>query len=197
MTKKDLIFIDFVKKECKKHGVKCELRPRKYLVLDGNVKCGGYFDGENKKLVVAMNNLEAFPILVHEYCHLTQWLDNSPYWVDADVSIAKLFDWLSGKKIHKIQKHIDIVRNLELDNEKRAVKIIKKFDLSINIDEYTKKANAYVLFYNWLYYTRRWSKPGKAPYSNKLVLNEMSTKFNMRYNTLSKKVYNAFLLSEI
>ncbi len=45
-TQKELEFIQFVKAECKKYGVKCSLRNTKYVKMDGNVRCSGWFDEE-------------------------------------------------------------------------------------------------------------------------------------------------------
>jgi hypothetical protein len=81
---------------------------------------------------------------------------------------------------------------LELDNEKRSVALIKKWEFDIDVDEYTRKANAYVLFYNYLYHTRRWSDPKNSPYTNQNIIGKMSNKFNMRYNEMSKKYLELF-----
>jgi hypothetical protein len=43
-----------------------------------------------------------------------------------------------------------------------------------------------------MYYTRRWSTPKNSPYKNEKVLGVMSTKFNMNYNKMSKKVFKVF-----
>ena len=82
--------------------------------------------------------------------------------------------------------------DLELDNEKRSVQLIKDFNLPINIEKYTRCANAYVLFYNWMLTSRKWCKPGNTPYSNKAVVAACSPKFNMRYDQLSAKMRLAF-----
>ena len=68
----DLEFIAYVKQECKRLGIKCMLRPTKSIKLGTTSRCSGYFDSENKELVVAMKQKGSLSILVHEYCHLTQ-----------------------------------------------------------------------------------------------------------------------------
>ena len=62
-----------------------------------------------------------------------------------------------------MHKYIGYTRDLELDNEKRAVRMIRKWKLSVDVDKYIKGANAYIHFYNWMGYTRRWSKPTNSP----------------------------------
>jgi len=198
MTRKELKFIEYVKEQCAEHGVKCSLRNVKYVKLSGNIKCSGYFDGGDKpELVVAMNRKDWIEILVHEYCHLTQWVERIPLWKRSETSLDKVDEWLSGGKVNNIGRHLGVARDLELDNEKRAVALIKEWGLKVDIDNYIRKANAYVQFYNYMGISRRWSKPGNSPYSNKNLINEMPNKFNMNYDKMSKKVEKAFIKEQI
>ena len=192
LTEKDREFIKHVKNHCKELGVKCDIRNVSYVKYSSNARCSGWFDSENKKLVVAIKSHDGFSVLVHEYAHITQWQDNIPLWKPTMNSLVRLDEWLSGNEVRNIRKHLSNCRDLELDNEKRSVKLIKEWGLSIDIPDYIKKANAYVMFYNWMYYTRRWSTTKNSPYKNQKVLDVMSPKFNMGYNKMSKKVYKVF-----
>jgi hypothetical protein len=186
-------FIKHVKQECKKHNIKCVLKNTKTVKLtDDNDRCSGYFDEES--LVVAMNRPDALQILVHEYCHLTQWVEQCDSWVTSvkNESHDKLYRWLAGEDIKDIKKAISICRDLELDNEKRAIKMIKRFNLPIDIDIYIKKANAYVQYYNYLPISRKWCSPKNSPYKNNRLVELMSSKFNMNYNKLTKRLLKAF-----
>ena len=199
MKPNDLAFIDFVKQECKRVGIKCILKNVKSVKLSegSNARCSGYFDSENKELVVSMKRPDSLAILVHEYCHLTRWEEQIPLWKKADISLTKIDEWLCGKEIRNIKKHLAIARDLELDNEKRSVKMIRKWKLSINIKDYIQKANSYIHFYNYIYYTRKWSKPRNTPYTNKQIQAIMSDRFNMRYDVLPEKIHNAFVAAKI
>jgi len=190
-------FIKHVKTECKKAKIKVELRPVKFLRLGDGMKCSGYFDEENCKLVVAMENAASPEVLVHEFGHFTQWQDGGKLWKDAEWAMGHIEEWLSGKTKRNIKKWISLSRDLELDNEKRSVKLIKEFKLPINTKKYTKSANAYVLFYNWMLTSRKWCTPSNTPYSNKRVLKACSPKFNMKYDELSANVRQAFKESGI
>lgn len=185
-------FIKHIKTECKEAGIKVELRQVRYLLLGQGMKCSGYFDEANKKLVVAMLNPVSVEVLVHEFGHFTQWRERTQIWKDAEWAMMHIEEWLGGKTKRNIEKWISLSRDLELDNEKRTVKLIKDFKLPINTKKYTRSANAYVLFYNWMLTSRKWCKPGNTPYSNKTVLKACSSKFNMRYDDLSAKVRKAF-----
>lgn len=192
MNKKAKDFIKYVKSECKKHGIKCDLRKTKYVKLSGNIKCSGYFDEDEPALVCSMNRPDSLEILAHEFGHFTQWKDNIDVWKKSMVSMPLVDEWLEGKEVPNIKKHLATCRNLELDNEKRAVKIIKKFDLDIDIDRYIKKANAYVLFYNRLLATRKWATPKNSPYSNQRIIEKMPRYFMKDYSTLSKRIEKVF-----
>jgi hypothetical protein len=181
-------FIEHVKGHCKEVGIRCQIRPVKYLVLSGNIRCSGYFCEETMRLVVAGKNKDWLGILAHEYAHLTQWQDKSTnIWQTGSTGVTHLDDWLGGKRIRSIKKAIEWSRDLELDNEKRTVKLIKKWKLPIDLNDYIKKANAYIQFYNWMRYSKRWSSPGNAPYSNKAICEAMPANFRMNYKKMSDK----------
>ena len=188
LSKNVRAFINHVKGHCKEVGIKCQIRPVKYLVLSGNIRCSGYFCEETMRLVVAGKSKDWLGVLAHEYAHLTQWQDKSTnIWNTGSTGVTHLDDWLGGKKIRSIKKAIQQSRDLELDNEKRTVKLIKKWKLPIDLNDYIKKANAYIQFYNWMRYSKRWSSPGNAPYGNKAIYEAMPTNFRMNYNKMSDK----------
>jgi len=198
MTRLESDFIGWVKQQCKDYGVKCSLRNVKYVKLNGNIKCSGYFDGGDKpELVVAINRKDWIEILVHEYCHLTQWVEKIPLWDKSANSLVKIDDWLSGEEVRNIKRHLGIARDLELDNEKRAVDLIREWGLDVDVEHYIQKANAYIQFYNYMAISRRWSKPGNSPYSNENLISEMPVTFTMRYKKLSKRLENIFIQENI
>ena len=143
-------FIKHVKSECKRTGIRVELRNVKYLMLGQGMKCSGYFDEENRKLVVAMLNPVSVEVLVHEFGHFTQWDERIPIWKEAGFAMGHIEEWLNGKTKRNIEKWMALSRDLELDNEKRSVLLIKDFNVTIYLDIFSRSANAYVLFYNWM-----------------------------------------------
>ena len=185
-------FLNHVRKECRNNGVELDLQDAKYLELSDSIKCGGYFDSDILKLACAMKHEEAKTLLVHEYCHMTQWLDKIPLWEQAAESLNLVDGWLEGREVEEIGKHIRVSKDLELDNEKRAVEIMKEWDLGIDIEAYIKKSNAYVLFYLYLEKSRKWSVPENSPYTNKRILEAMSTKFDMNYDVLDPEIEKIF-----
>jgi hypothetical protein len=135
-----------------------------------------------------MGKPDGLQILVHEYCHLTQWQDNIKIWKEYNNKGFKVDEWLEGKNIRNIKKYIQLAIDLELDNERRSVKMMKQWGLSIDTKKYTKGANAYLQFYNWMLQTRKWSKPTNTPYTNKRIVSAMPDSFRMDYTKLSKRL---------
>jgi hypothetical protein len=185
-------FIKFVKAECEANDIKLKLKRTHYIVASKSIRCSGYFDEVSRELVVARNNPQWLEILVHEFAHLTQWKDNCKEWRNLGDSITKVDDWLAGKRVKYVKKALGRVRDLELDNEKRSTKLIKDWGLPIDIKEYTQKANAYVQFYNWMYFTRRWCSIKNSPTKNPEVYKQMPTIFRMDYKNMSEKYLRIF-----
>ena len=191
MNKEISNFIEFAKSECKKHGVKFKPYKRSYVKLTDDIKCGGYFDDGSDSgkpvLAFAQGREDFIELMVHEYCHMTQWLDGIELWEICSDSMTIIDEWLSGKDHPDklVECAINNSRDLELDNEKRAVKIFKEWNIPVDLELYTKKANAYVNFYNYMKTTRKWSDPGNSPYTNKNILEAMSNKFDMNYQELT------------
>lgn len=186
-------FIKYVKDHCKEHGFKVVITRYKYIYDKGDKsRYSGYFDDEGKILKVAGLNPNFYGVLAHEYCHFTQHLDMCKAWEKAlaEKSYYHFGDFLNGKEIDDV--HIDNVRDVEEDNERRTVRLIKALNLPIDIDDYTKKANAYIYFYNWLKITRRWSRPDNSAYTNQRLYEAMPSVFQKDYSKLPKKYEKIF-----
>ena len=192
-------FIDYVESECRKARVQFKPYKRSYIKLTNDIKCGGFFDDgstptRKATLAFAQGRPDYLELLVHEYCHMTQWQEQIPVWTTAIDGMTIIDEWLSGKDYPNdvVEKAINSSRDLELDNEKRTVSMIKRWKLPIDTDLYTKKSNAYVLFYNWIKQSRKWSDPKNSPYNNQVVLSAMSEKFDMNYEELTPELVEIY-----
>ena len=189
-------FIKIVREKCKENNVKLLLKNTVKLKLGKNSYCGGYFEdlGEKAVLSCAMKNPLALSILVHEFSHMEQWIDN--VFQETGEYCSNLERWLNGEEINNIYNQIDRVKLMELDCERRAVKNIKKYNLPLNIQRYTQLANVYIFFYNYLKESRKWSKPGNAPYSksNKKLWSMCPKKFmpDEYYKYIPYGIYEKF-----
>ena len=188
------MFIELVKNGCKKHKVSCKLKDVNYLKPTPTIRCTGYFDDESRTLQVAMKQRDAFEILVHEYSHLTQWIDKVPVYTKANKYLLAVDEWIAGTDLPEIviDTAIQGIVDLELDNEKRSAKLINKYGLSVDKESYVKKANAYLYFYHWMRKTRKWCSPNNPPYRNKNIVAAMPTTFRGKYNKLPKRFEKVF-----
>lgn len=194
LSKNDKKFIEHVKSECKKYKISCKLKDVQYLKPVPSIRCTGYFDDENRTLQVAMKEKTAFEILVHEYGHLTQWTEKVPVYMKANKYLYAVDDWISGLELpsNMVDAAIQGVVDLELDNERRSVKLIDKHNLSIDKEQYIRKANAYLYFYHWMRKTRKWSRPENMPYKNKRIVAAMPTTLRGNYDKMPKRFEKLF-----
>ena len=142
-----------------------------------NLPCSGYFD--EKSLVVATNKKnvrEWLDVLVHESCHLDQFLEKSKLWVSDGNSLLIVEAWINKKNISERRKNKGFKNTiaLELDCEKRTVAKIKKYNLNINKEEYIQKANSYLFSYLYSMIHRKWYP---TPYENPRIWKRMPKNF--------------------
>lgn len=189
MNKNVRKFIQDLRKKCKENNVKLNL-VRKWAIVEDGVEIGGSF-GPNSRDKVILSCATARPdylsILVHESCHLDQYLENGIVWKKGD-SCNQVFTWLEGKVYYKyLNKHINNVQDLEEDCERRAVEKIKEYNLPIDIDTYIQKANSYIWFYKHLQKTRYWPDRFSSPYVIPEVWQNMPKKFQKSYRRIPKR----------
>lgn len=187
-------FVEHVKNTCKTFNVQCKLKNTKYLKLDAKNRCSGYFDESVPVLACAMNRPDSFEILVHEFAHFTQWAEQCTAWTNAmnGGAYIKFNDMLDGKKVRNLSHYLGLCRDLELDNEIRSVSLINKFKLPIDKNQYIKKANSYIYFYNWMMISKRWCKSNNSPYNNKRLMEVMPSHFKNDYTVLPGHIEQIF-----
>jgi len=141
----------------------------------------GYFDEEELILKVATKKSqeEWLQIFVHEYCHFLQWTEGA----FAEGPWGDWIDWAEKKKKlpkETVQEYARIVREMEADCEQRSMNLIRKFQLPINLKEYGKKANSYILFHNVLAQRAKPNDIGewyiRAPYEIPEIMEIMPTR---------------------
>ena len=186
--------------KCKKHGITLKLvdTPTIAYVENEEIQVSGYFDSENKILAVACGKdiVEWLEILIHESCHLDQYVEESELWfandyngIDAstilDLWLAKIVE-LKPKMLNEITKKII---DLERDCDMRSIDKIREYGMNdiIDIDLYTRKSNAYHLSYIAVKRLRKWNKPLKAAYQVFPVLHSFQSKMSVGYSITKKQ----------
>jgi hypothetical protein len=161
--------------KCLKNKISLELIAKKHLIYN-NIECSGLFDENGLKVSTDKPLEDWLIILIHESCHMDQFLEKSPYWNTEKDPLAIVDKWLNKKNINSkiLKKAFQDSILLELDCEKRSVKKMKKYKLKINTSLYIQKANAYLFSYWATYKNREWFK---FPYLNPKIYKKMPNKF--------------------
>jgi hypothetical protein len=140
-----------------KHNVSIEFcKYRKF----GDKDCSSFStNAEHKKpeFRLIYNNAdpeEYFETIVHEYCHFLQWKYRVKLYEESYKALCKFNKWLKKDSKTLDIKHVRVIQAMEMECDKRAVKLIKKLDLPIDIPRYIQKSNSYILTYNYVYETR-------------------------------------------
>jgi len=161
---------------CIKNNISLTLE-NKHLVDMDNLPCSGYFD--ECSLVVATKKTktsEWVTTLLHESCHMDQYLEKSKVYVSDSAGLNIVEDWINKKNINKsrLVKGFKNTILLELDCEKRTVKKIKKYKLNVSIPKYIQEANAYLFSYIYALEEKTWYE---APYENMDIVKVMPKTF--------------------
>jgi hypothetical protein len=181
-------------------GGKVSFENKKEIKFSPVASCSGYFECDEKipSLVCAINK-DWLGIYVHEYCHFQQWAEKTRFY-DKRTRIyysgGVVEEWLMGEKhpLSMVRKAVKDMQECELDCERRAVKLIKEYELPIDVDLYIQKANAYLMFYNYVFIRRKWDvkkQKNKHGYSRK-ILNKMPKNFMRRYDIISMELMCVF-----
>jgi hypothetical protein len=189
----DLKFIHYVLDECLKNNVGFSLTKTANLLEDKVEFHGSFFDGRGQEqLEVAFMTKDWFLIMIHEYCHMRQFLTKSPAWTNCvnnkkyGDTLTLFFLWLAGKNISKyiVEYCCEKVIAMEADAEMRAVEMKNEFNLSFDPVMYTKEANSYLYLYRYmLEHKRKW--PKKMPAAFKQIVEIMPDTFSTdNYKTL-------------
>lgn len=164
-----------------------------YLVLlssdyiaDGDSKYSGIFDPSTREIVVATGKpfKKWMTILIHEWCHAQQFIDNSEWFMKKVSSISKFFEALENGCVDKVKTSIvkDCI-DLEVDCEKMVYEYLKKHEVNTELDTYIQRANAYVMVYWYIHRVYgKWVGGRLATYSNKSCWSKFPNKFLRSYS---------------
>lgn len=155
-------FISTTRELAKKHDVELYMGRGKFVKLDDlRLKSAGYFDCDRLAVAQGLPKEMWLGVLVHESCHMDQWIEDCKYWRDAPDEVYDIEELIiTGKKVHlsTARAAIDRIIMLEADCERRAIEKIKAFNLPLDVVRYTQSANCYLYFYSALLHYRCWYK---------------------------------------
>jgi hypothetical protein len=147
-------FEKYARSYCEKHNKTITLVPRKSVFQKEfkNFKCAGFCDGD--EMVIATKNPNFYTVFIHEFAHLTQAVERIPMWYEC----GDIWSALQNGKVSLAQWD-DFVKviALERDCERRALNLIKKFNIT-SLEIYAIKANIYLYYYQYVFLTKRWNR---------------------------------------
>lgn len=157
--------------------------------------CGGWFCDEAMEIVVWGNSPEAFQILVHEYNHYIQYHTNFNFWDSKMDDYDKYMKYVDGEADYELKDdYLKAVIEIELDCEKRSVKMIDSLDLDINPKLYIKNANAHLFSTIFKAKNKKW--PDLSIYDNEITKfmpgGFLEPEDYMNFDNLSKNVIELF-----
>lgn len=170
-------FENHVQKTCSNYKIKL-LKQKRGKLLINSIPLNGYFSASSKELAFTYlpSSNDWIEILVHEFSHMLQFINNKDEYMDFEQISIIFDDWLN-KKIElsddKLNNLIKKIALMEQDADKIAVSLIRDYRLDIDIDNYIQKANAYHLFYFEVMKIRKWYTIGNEPYNNFSLIKNM------------------------
>jgi len=184
MTYNENLFISEIIQGCIEYGISLHLQ-NKEIIYDTSTEsyCEGYFDDNNKTVVIASKqDTRSFIFtLSHEFCHIKQWQENYKPFLTINPSIDIMNEYMLGriKRTKKVDRAIDKVQKLELDCEKRNVKLLRSH-VHYKKEDCIKRANAYIYFYSVLKETGKWYTT--SPDKSAMIMSTMPINFVNNYD---------------
>jgi hypothetical protein len=185
-------FVKYVRSHLAEYGMKLIIGRGKHVNTDG-FRCSGYFDESGGTIAVARKSNEFMQVLVHEYSHFLQYINNSKIYIKCYDASLIVDQWLKGKNypLKKVKRAFFLVRAMERDCERRALKIIKDFNLKINSKMYAKRAHVYIYSHFLMEKTRKFDTYKRNPYYSKYVLKIMPSNMAvLSHKSIPPKIYS-------
>jgi hypothetical protein len=185
-------FVRFVRNHIKQYGGKLIIGRGENVNCNG-ILCPGFFDDRDLVIKVAKSDPSFLSTLVHEYCHFLQYINDIKIYQKSDKASEIVESWLLGKEQNpqKLKRAFFLVRAMERDCEKRAIKLIKQFNLPINVKIYAKQANCYIYTHFLMEETRKYWMYKKSPYKSRVVMKLMPSTMKVKsHKQIPPKIYS-------
>lgn len=187
---------NLIAEECEQYGVTFHHGTGPTVDWNG-VECNGYISSGYEEIPVTLavaTNDNSLDTLIHESCHMDQWYEQTPEWMDLE-DHGQVWEWLCGVDDfteEELDESVMRSYRLEVDCERRSVEKHRMWKTGVNESEYIQKANAYTMFYFYMRENRVWYKAGNEPYSLKEVWGHMPETFNFNRLDWYTKTHHLF-----
>lgn len=194
MNKNIQKLISDIMTQCVKNGINFRLEHTDQVDQE-NIPCSGYFDEQTLAVATKKEKMQDWlDILVHESCHLDQFLAGPDVWMPDEETLFIVEGWIHGKNISKKKLEMGFKNTiaLELDCEKRTVAKMQKYGIRFNKKQYIQKANSYLFSYTYAFVNKAWYP---KPYEKPKIYNHMPTKFLTvnEYFDINSKYFQYYL----
>lgn len=152
--------------ECIENGFSVKLINSETVDLEDSklegLSSSGFFDPASRVLAVAIGKSidKWIPLLVHEFNHFLQWLNNPKKAASTAKSYELLWKCVSGDignmSEKRIRKNLLPAIQYELECERATVNMLLAFDIPIDITSYIKGANSQLYFYSMIAKYKEW-----------------------------------------
>jgi hypothetical protein len=186
-----------VKKYCRDNNIKIKIEDAEVTTTPSDVECQGYFDNDSRILCVCKNAVNAYEVLIHEFCHAQQFIEAPEFYEKAyqygKVDACTLLDL--QQKGHITVLNPEIVLSgimVELDCEHRALAYFDAYDLP-DKEKYIKTANSILYSYAMIYFfNKQFPKLSSDAY-----INIMPTELKNSPEEYLDYKFNKYLLDQI
>ena len=179
MDTKHKRILSYIKKKLERNGFSLVLRNSSYILRGKKpnvIECGGYFDVDTNELVVAAKGRVSiwFPILIHEFAHFLQWKTKSKVFMDG-IKSDDVVESVLTRKVKKklkpfvLKRHILKCIALELEAERITIRLIKHWNLKVNLTKYKQDSNRYFFLWGNIYHTHAWVRTYNKLAENKMI----------------------------
>jgi len=189
-------FVEETYTRCKEYDVAFQLINNRFITGDkGEGEYNGWFsDHHPKRLSVACDQpiKEWMIVLIHESCHMDQWLENDLTWGNWRDYDEIPYDEMTDEQLESWCRR---TQALEKNCEQRAVnKIYRNENLKsiIDIAEYAQKANAYIVFHRFMMERKKFYDLGKEPYNIENIWTQMPDHFDFDAWNVSDDLLEVF-----
>jgi hypothetical protein len=194
MNKNIQKLISDIMTQCVTNGINFRLEHTDQVDQE-NIPCSGYFDEQTLAVATKKEKmLDWLDILVHESCHLDQFIAGPKVWMPDEETLFIVEGWIHGKSIPKKKLEMGFKNTiaLELDCEKRTIAKMQKYKIRFDKNQYIQKANSYLFSYTYAYINKAWYP---KPYEKPKIYNNMPTKFLTvnEYFDINSKYFQYFL----
>lgn len=192
--------------ELQKYKVNINLTKDKFIFLpeENNIHVKGYWNDSNSSQLTfgcAMGKTEPSAWMMtfaHEFCHFIQWREKTQEWInfnELDGNIASKIYTDEKLNQKQIDYYLNTMRDIEIDCEKRTVRLLDQYKIPYNKKEYIRSANVYIHFYNHIKVYRKWYSTKNVPYMMDSLKQVTSTRFYRNYDEIPdmlKKQFHIF-----